>query len=159
MQSGPMLLPSQLLVALTVAGSSAGVGSAFVAQADDHSEAAAHRPSRVLSVAYLLLRRTSRGCKKAYRRCIAYERCWRNARPPTDLAQRLDALFGKANLPVPDALIDWQSWRARWRHTALGVDTAGSPDPVEPLSCGCWRCSWPASERPAVAHSSGGTHR
>lgn len=104
-QSGPMLLPSQLLVALDGgAWCQALADSALVAQADDDSEAAAHKPL-VLSGRRLYLRRYWR-----YERRIAAALRQRLAQPdaaPTDLAQRLDALFGKAN-PAPDALIDWQ---------------------------------------------------
>ncbi|WQG56732.1 exodeoxyribonuclease V subunit alpha [Pseudomonas sp. RTB3] len=105
LQSGPMLLPSQLLVALDGgAWCQALAGSALVAQADDHSEAAAHRPL-VLSGRRLYLRRYW-----SYERRIAAalrQRLAQQDAAPTDLAQRLDALFGKAN-PAPDALIDWQ---------------------------------------------------
>ncbi|MDY7563262.1 exodeoxyribonuclease V subunit alpha [Pseudomonas sp. CCC3.2] len=104
-QMGPMLLPSQLLEALD--GSDwydALAASALVAQADDHSEAAAQKPL-VLSDRRLYLRRYwsyERRIDSALRQRLAQQDA-----APQDLAQRLDALFGKAN-PAPDALIDWQ---------------------------------------------------
>ncbi|MEE3508989.1 MULTISPECIES: exodeoxyribonuclease V subunit alpha [unclassified Pseudomonas] len=123
LQSGPMLLPSQLLVALDGgAWCQALAGSALVAQADDHSEAAAHRPL-VLSGRRLYLRRYW-----SYERRIAAalrQRLAQQEAAPTDLAQRLDALFGKAN-PAPDALIDWQKLAcALATRSAFSIITGG----------------------------------
>jgi exodeoxyribonuclease V alpha subunit len=104
-QAGPMLLPSQLLVALDgAAWCQALAASALVAQADDHSEAAGQKPL-VLSDRRLYLRRYwsyERRIDSALRQRLAQQEA-----APVDLSQRLDALFGKAN-PAPDALIDWQ---------------------------------------------------
>ncbi|MDB6143498.1 MAG: recD [Pseudomonas sp.] len=104
-QAGPMLLPSQLLVALDGgAWCQALAASGLVAQADDHSEAAGHKPL-VLSDRRLYLRRYwsyERRIDSALRQRLAQQEA-----APVDLAQRLDALFGKAN-PAPEALIDWQ---------------------------------------------------
>lgn len=104
-RAGPMLLPSQLLVALDGgAWCQALAGSALVAQADDHSELAAQKPL-VLSDRRLYLRRYwsyERRIDTALRQRLAQQEA-----APADLAQRLDGLFGKAD-PAPDALIDWQ---------------------------------------------------
>ncbi|WP_297831664.1 exodeoxyribonuclease V subunit alpha [Pseudomonas sp.] len=104
-QIGPMLLPSQLLVALDGgAWCQALAASTLVAQADDHSEVAAQKPL-VLSDRRLYLRRYwsyERRIDSALRQRLAQQEA-----APVDLAQRLDALFGAAN-PAPDALIDWQ---------------------------------------------------
>ncbi|HEX8594303.1 MAG TPA: exodeoxyribonuclease V subunit alpha [Pseudomonas sp.] len=104
-QSGPMLLPSQLLVALDgEAWCQALLGSALVARGDDPSESAARRPL-VLSDRRLYLRRYwtyERRIDAALRQRLAQQEA-----APADLAQRLDGLFGPAD-PAPDALIDWQ---------------------------------------------------
>ncbi|WP_426119315.1 exodeoxyribonuclease V subunit alpha [Pseudomonas sp. DSP3-2-2] len=104
-QGGPMLLPSQLLVALDgEAWCQALLGSALVARGDDQSESAARRPL-VLSDRRLYLRRYwtyERRIDSALRLRLAQQEA-----APADLAQRLDGLFGPAN-PAPDALIDWQ---------------------------------------------------
>jgi len=104
-QSGPMLLPSQLLVALDgAAWCQALAGSPLVAQASDGSEAASRKPL-VLSDRRLYLRRYW-----TYERRIDAAlnlRLNQAEAAPADLAQRLDALFGPAST-APDALIDWQ---------------------------------------------------
>ena len=104
-QGGPMLLPSQLLVALDgEAWCQALLGSALVARGDDQSESAARRPL-VLSDRRLYLRRYwtyERRIDTALRQRLAQQEA-----APADLAQRLNGLFGPAN-PAPDALIDWQ---------------------------------------------------
>ena len=104
-QGGPMLLPSQLLVALDgEAWCQALLCSTLVARGDDQSESAARRPL-VLSDRRLYLRRYwtyERRIDTALRQRLAQQEA-----APADLAQRLDGLFGPAN-PAPDALIDWQ---------------------------------------------------
>lgn len=103
--STPMLLPSALLKALDGATwCQALADSVLVARAGDNSEAAAQKPL-VLSDRRLYLRRYW-----TYERRIdaALHRRLTQVEPaPSDLAQRLEALFGPAN-PAPDALIDWQ---------------------------------------------------
>ena len=103
--STPMLLPSTLLKALDGATwCQALADSLLVAQAGDNSEAAAQKPL-VLSDRRLYLRRYW-----TYERRIdaALHRRLAQAEPaPSDLPQRLDALFGAASM-APDALIDWQ---------------------------------------------------
>lgn len=103
--STPMLLPSALLKALDGATwCQALADSLLVAQAGDNSEAAAQKPL-VLSDRRLYLRRYW-----TYERRIdaALHRRLAQAEPaPSDLPQRLDALFGAAST-APDALIDWQ---------------------------------------------------
>jgi len=103
--STPMLLPSTLLKALDGATwCQALADSLLVAQAGDNSEAAAQKPL-VLSDRRLYLRRYW-----TYERRIdaALHRRLAQAEPaPSDLPQRLDALFGAAST-APDALIDWQ---------------------------------------------------
>lgn len=104
-QGGPMLLPSQLLVALDgEAWCQALLDSALVARGDDQSESAARRPL-VLSDRRLYLRRYwtyERRIDMALRQRLAQQEA-----APTDLAQRLDGLFGLPD-PAPSALIDWQ---------------------------------------------------
>ncbi|WP_397450052.1 exodeoxyribonuclease V subunit alpha [Pseudomonas sp. NA-150] len=104
-QAGPMLLPSQLLEALSGEDwCRALAASSLVAQAEDHSEAAGQKPL-VLSDRRLYLRRYwtyERRIDSALRQRLALQDA-----APNDLAQRLDALFGKAD-SAPDALIDWQ---------------------------------------------------
>ncbi|HEX8540692.1 MAG TPA: exodeoxyribonuclease V subunit alpha [Pseudomonas sp.] len=104
-QGGPMLLPSQLLVALEgEAWCQALLGSALVARGDDQSESAARKPL-VLSDRRLYLRRYwayERRIDTALRQRLAQQEV-----APADLTQRLDGLFGPAD-PGPDALIDWQ---------------------------------------------------
>lgn len=104
-QTGPMLLPSQLLIALDgAAWCQALTNSTLVAQAGDVSEAASRKPL-VLSDRRLYLRRYW-----TYERRIDAALSLRLNQveaAPADLAQRLDALFGPAN-SSPDALIDWQ---------------------------------------------------
>jgi exodeoxyribonuclease V alpha subunit len=103
--STPMLLPSALLKALDGATwCQALADSVLVARAGDNSEAAAQKPL-VLSDRRLYLRRYW-----TYERRIdaALHRRLTQVEPaPSDLAQRLEALFGPAS-PAPDALIDWQ---------------------------------------------------
>jgi exodeoxyribonuclease V alpha subunit len=103
--STPMLLPSALLKALDGATwCQALADSVLVARAGDNSEAAAQKPL-VLSDRRLYLRRYW-----TYERRIdaALHRRLTQVDPaPSDLAQRLEALFGPAS-PAPDALIDWQ---------------------------------------------------
>ena len=103
--STPMLLPSALLKALDGATwCQALADSLLVAEAGDNSEAAAQKPL-VLSDRRLYLRRYW-----TYERRIdaALHRRLAQAEPaPSDLPQRLDALFGAAST-APDALIDWQ---------------------------------------------------
>jgi len=104
-QSGPMLLPSQLLVGLDgAAWCQALASSPLVAQAGDESEAGSRKPL-VLSDRRLYLRRYW-----TYERRIDAAlnlRLNQTEAAPADLAQRLDALFGQASTE-PDALIDWQ---------------------------------------------------
>lgn len=104
-QVGPMLLPSQLLVALDgAAWCQALANSTLVAQAGDASELAASKPL-VLSDRRLYLRRYW-----TYERRIDAAlnlRLNQAEAAPADLVQRLDALFGPAD-SAPDALIDWQ---------------------------------------------------
>jgi exodeoxyribonuclease V alpha subunit len=101
----PMLLPSALLKALDGATwCQALADSVLVARAGDNSEAAAQKPL-VLSDRRLYLRRYW-----TYERRIdaALHRRLTQVEPaPSDLAQRLEALFGPANA-APGALIDWQ---------------------------------------------------
>ena len=103
--SAPMLLPSSLLKSLDGATwCKALEASTLVARAGDLSEAAAQKPL-VLSDRRLYLRRYwtyERRIDAALRRRLAQVETG-----PSDLPQRLDALFGPAN-PAPDALIDWQ---------------------------------------------------
>ncbi|MEE4634336.1 exodeoxyribonuclease V subunit alpha [Pseudomonas alliivorans] len=105
LQSGPMLLPSQLLAALDgAAWCQALADSILVARAGDSSVEALQKPL-VLSDRRLYLRRYW-----TYERRIATalrQRLAQDEAPPTELAQRLEALFGAAN-PAPDAIIDWQ---------------------------------------------------
>ncbi|MEQ7920645.1 exodeoxyribonuclease V subunit alpha [Xanthomonas sp. WHRI 1810A] len=104
-QTGPMLLPSQLLVALNGAEwCQALADSTLVAQAGDTREAAASKPL-VMSDRRLYLRRYW-----TYERRIDAALRLRLSQiepAPTDLTQRLDALFGPAD-SSPGALIDWQ---------------------------------------------------
>ncbi|WP_122669123.1 exodeoxyribonuclease V subunit alpha [Pseudomonas viridiflava] len=105
LQSTPMLLPSQLLAALDgAAWCQALADSTLVARAGDSSVEALQKPL-VLSDRRLYLRRYW-----TYERRIAAalrQRLAQDEAPPSDLAQRLDTLFGAAN-PAPDAVIDWQ---------------------------------------------------
>jgi exodeoxyribonuclease V alpha subunit len=104
-QTGPMLLPSQLLVALNGAQwCQALADSTLVAQAGDTREAAASKPL-VMSDRRLYLRRYW-----TYERRIDAALRLRLSQiepAPTDLTQRLDALFGPADSSL-GALIDWQ---------------------------------------------------
>ncbi|MFJ4144082.1 exodeoxyribonuclease V subunit alpha [Pseudomonas sp. NPDC089734] len=101
----PMLLPSQLLVALEgETWCQVLAHSPLVALADDMSPEGLQRPL-VLSDRRLYLRRYW-----AYERRIAAALRQRLAQPdsaPQDLAPRLDKLFGPAST-APDAVIDWQ---------------------------------------------------
>ncbi len=105
LQSAPMLLPSQLLASLDgAAWCQALADSTLVARAGDSSVEALQKPL-VLSDRRLYLRRYW-----TYERRIAAalrQRLAQDEAPPSDLAQRLDTLFGAAN-PAPDAVIDWQ---------------------------------------------------
>ncbi|WP_296188093.1 exodeoxyribonuclease V subunit alpha [Pseudomonas sp. UBA1879] len=103
--STPMLLPSTLLKSLD-GGSwcQALVDSPLVAEAGDSSIAAGQKPL-VLSDRRLYLRRYW-----TYERRIdaaLHRRLSQTEPAPSDLASRLDALFGAADR-TPDALIDWQ---------------------------------------------------
>ena len=102
-QSGVLLLPSQLLETLDGAHWCKSLASsALVALAADNSEAAHQRPL-VLSGKRLYLRRYW-----AYERRIdaaLRTRLAQGETPPDDLPQRLDELFGAAR---PGAVIDWQ---------------------------------------------------
>jgi exodeoxyribonuclease V alpha subunit len=103
--STPMLLPSALLKALDGATwCKALADSTLVAKAGDSSAAAAEKPL-VLSDRRLYLRRYwtyERRIDAALHRRLAQAEA-----APSDLAERLDALFGPAS-SGPDALIDWQ---------------------------------------------------
>jgi exodeoxyribonuclease V alpha subunit len=102
-QNTPMLLPSQLLVALDGdAWCRALAASLLVAQADDFSDAGMSKPL-VLSGERLYLRRYwtyERRIDAALRQRLAQQEA-----APKDLAQRLDSLFGKAGSNLQ---IDWQ---------------------------------------------------
>jgi exodeoxyribonuclease V alpha subunit len=102
-QNTPMLLPSQLLVALDGdAWCRALAASLLVAQADDFSDAGMSKPL-VLSDERLYLRRYwtyERRIDAALRQRLAQQEA-----APEDLAQRLDSLFGKAGSNLQ---IDWQ---------------------------------------------------
>ncbi|WP_268797922.1 exodeoxyribonuclease V subunit alpha [Pseudomonas huanghezhanensis] len=102
-QTGPMLLPSQLLVALDgTAWCQALASSTLVAQAGDVSESAAQKPL-VLAERRLYLRRYW-----SYERRIdaaLHLRLNQAEAAPVDLPQRLDALFGDAK---STPMIDWQ---------------------------------------------------
>ena len=102
-QAGPMLLPSQLLVALDgAAWCQALASSALVAHADELGEVAASKPL-VLSDRRLYLRRYwsyERRIDNALRHRLAQQEA-----APQDLSARLDGLFGEADA---DGLIDWQ---------------------------------------------------
>jgi exodeoxyribonuclease V alpha subunit len=104
-QTGPMLLPSQLLVALDgAAWCQALANSSLVAQAGDVSENAGQKPL-VLSDRRLYLRRYwtyERRIDKALRNRLSQTEA-----APADLAQRLNALFGGSQ-STGEALIDWQ---------------------------------------------------
>jgi exodeoxyribonuclease V alpha subunit len=104
-QTGPMLLPSQLLVALDgAAWCQALADSSLVAQAGDVSENAGRKPL-VLSDRRLYLRRYwtyERRIDKALRNRLSQTEA-----APADLAQRLNALFGGSQ-STSEALIDWQ---------------------------------------------------
>ncbi|SER50889.1 DNA helicase/exodeoxyribonuclease V, alpha subunit [Pseudomonas sp. NFACC02] len=103
--STPMLLPSTLLKALDGATwCQALADSTLVANAGDKSGEAAEKPL-VLSDRRLYLRRYwtyERRIDAALHRRLAQVEA-----APSDLAERLDALFGPAGTS-PDALIDWQ---------------------------------------------------
>lgn len=103
-QSAPMLLPSQLLVALDGgAWCQALLGSTLVAPGDDFSEGAASKPL-VLSDRRLYLRRYW-----TYERrigAILRQRLAQQEAVTDDLGQRLNVLFPPDT--TPDALIDWQ---------------------------------------------------
>ncbi|WP_341959864.1 exodeoxyribonuclease V subunit alpha [Pseudomonas sp. RC10] len=101
----PMLLPSTLLKALDGATwCQALADSPLVAKAGDSSTTAGQKPL-VLSDRRLYLRRYW-----TYERRIdaaLHRRLGQTEPAASDLAQRLDALFGNAST-APDALIDWQ---------------------------------------------------
>lgn len=103
--STPMLLPSTLLRALDGATwCQALADSLLVAKAGDDSATAAQKPL-VLSDRRLYLRRYW-----TYERRIdaaLHRRLAQSEPAPSDLAKRLEALFGPAD-PASDALIDWQ---------------------------------------------------
>jgi exodeoxyribonuclease V alpha subunit len=103
--STPMLLPSALLKALDGATwCNALASSTLVAKAGDNSAAGAEKPL-VLSDRRLYLRRYwtyERRIDAALHRRLAQVEA-----APSDLAERLEALFGPAGAG-PDALIDWQ---------------------------------------------------
>jgi exodeoxyribonuclease V alpha subunit len=103
-QSGPMLLPSQLLVALDgEAWCQALLTSPLVAKGDDVSESAASKPL-VLSDRRLYLRRYW-----TYERrigSILRQRLAQQEVVSEDLVQRLNVLFPPST--APNALIDWQ---------------------------------------------------
>ncbi|WP_110947118.1 exodeoxyribonuclease V subunit alpha [Pseudomonas bohemica] len=103
--STPMLLPSTLLRALDGATwCQALAESLLVAKAGDDSATAAQKPL-VLSDRRLYLRRYW-----TYERRIdaaLHRRLAQSEPAPSDLAKRLEALFGPAD-PAFDALIDWQ---------------------------------------------------
>jgi len=102
-QNTPMLLPSQLLVALDGdAWCRTLTSSVLVARAGDFSETAMSKPL-VLSGQRLYLRRYwtyERRIDSALRQRLAQQEA-----APEALAQRLDSLFGKAG---SNPLIDWQ---------------------------------------------------
>ncbi|MBD8495120.1 exodeoxyribonuclease V subunit alpha [Pseudomonas syringae] len=101
LQSGPMLLPSQLLVSLDgAAWCQVLADSPLVASGDGPASHALQRPL-VLADRRLYLRRYwnyERRIDAVLRQRLAAEET-----PPADLAQRLDALFG-----APGTIIDWQ---------------------------------------------------
>ncbi|MDH0748302.1 exodeoxyribonuclease V subunit alpha [Pseudomonas sp. GD03842] len=103
--STPMLLPSALLRTLDGATwCQALARSPLVAKGDDASEAAAQKPL-VLADRRLYLRRYwtyERRIDAALQRRLSHMES-----APSDLRQRLDALFGPVDA-APDALIDWQ---------------------------------------------------
>jgi exodeoxyribonuclease V alpha subunit len=103
-QSGPMLLPSQLLSGLDgEAWCQALLASTLVARGDDTSQSAASKPL-VLSDRRLYLRRYW-----TYERrigAILRQRLARVDSDTNDLGQRLDTLFPPDD--GPNALIDWQ---------------------------------------------------
>lgn len=101
LQSGPMLLPSQLLVSLDGgAWCQVLANSALVANADDSSPQALQKPL-VLADRRLYLRRYWNYERRID--AVLRQRLAEQETPPADLARRLDALFGK-----PGAIIDWQ---------------------------------------------------
>lgn len=103
--STPMLLPSALLRTLDGATwCQALARSPLVAKGDDASETAAQKPL-VLADRRLYLRRYwtyERRIDAALQRRLSHIES-----APSDLRQRLDALFGPVDA-APDALIDWQ---------------------------------------------------